>query len=87
MSAEAGVPDEEVKPSRSGWAKASLAMGIAGFTVLPVVGAVFAIIFARIAKKQILTTDLEGMGIATAGQTLGIVGRSDSGPGTRSATS
>lgn len=49
-------------------------MGIAGLSVLPVIGAVFAILFARIAKKQILTTDLEGMGLATAGQTLGIVG-------------
>lgn len=47
-------------------------MGILGFTLLPVIGGVLAIIFARKAKKQILTTDLEGMGFATAGQTMGI---------------
>jgi len=49
-------------------------MGVAGLTVLPVVGAVLAIVFARIARKQILSTDLEGMGLAKAGQTLGIIG-------------
>lgn len=58
----------------SGWAKASLLMGIAGLTFLPVIGAVLAIIFAARAKKQILTTDLEGMGLARAGRTLGIIG-------------
>lgn len=58
----------------SGWAKASLVMGILGLTALPVFGAVLAIVFARIAKKQILHSDLKGDGLATAGQTLGIIG-------------
>ena len=66
-------PDSE-KPRLSGWAKASLVLGILGVTVLPVVGAVLAIVFARIAKKRILHSDLEGDGLATAGQTLGIIG-------------
>lgn len=62
------------KPDVSGWAKASLIMGILGVTVFPFVGAILAIVFARIAKKQILRTDLGGDGLATAGQALGVVG-------------
>ena len=62
------------KPEVSGWAKASLIMGILGLTAVPVVGAILAIIFARIAKRQILQTDLEGDGLATAGQALGVIG-------------
>ncbi|HEY5533090.1 MAG TPA: ABC transporter permease subunit [Candidatus Anoxymicrobiaceae bacterium] len=70
-----GEPVSEFEnPDISGWAKASLIMGILGLTVIPVVGAVLAIVFARIAKKQILRTDLGGDGLATAGQTLGIIG-------------
>ncbi len=68
-----GTSDLE-KPRLSGWAKASLVLGILGLTALPVVGAVLAIVFARVAKKKILHSDLEGDGLATAGQTLGIVG-------------
>ncbi len=49
-------------------------MGIAGLTFLPVIGAILAIVFAARAKKQILTSDLEGMGLAKAGRTLGIIG-------------
>lgn len=60
-------------PDISGWAKASLIMGILGLTVLPVVGGVLAIVFARIAKNRILHSDLGGDGLATAGQTLGII--------------
>jgi polar amino acid transport system permease protein len=62
------------KPDVSGWAKASLIMGILGVTVTPVIGAILAIVFARIAKKKILHSDLGGDGLATAGQALGIVG-------------
>ena len=69
-----GEPVSEFEEKNiSGWAKASLIMGILGLTFLPIVGGVLAIVFARIAKKQILHTDLEGDGLATAGQTLGIV--------------
>lgn len=70
-----GEPVSEFEnPDISGWAKASLIMGILGLTALPVVGAILAIVFARIAKKQILRSDLGGDGLATAGQTLGIIG-------------
>lgn len=63
------------KPNVSGWAKASLIMGILGLSALPFIGAVLAIVFARIAKKKILyDDDLSGDGLATAGQTLGIIG-------------
>jgi polar amino acid transport system permease protein len=58
----------------SPWAKASLLMGIAGLSFLPVIGAVLAIVFAAKARKQILTTDFEGMGLAKAGRTLGVIG-------------
>lgn len=61
------------KPDISGWAKASLVMGILGLTVLPVIGGVLAIVFARVAKNRILHSDLGGDGLATAGQTLGII--------------
>ncbi len=80
MNVEDGPPgtdrsaSEFEKPRLSGWAKASLVLGILGLTALPVVGAVLAIVFARVAKKKILHSDLEGDGLATAGQTLGIVG-------------
>ncbi|HEY5526845.1 MAG TPA: ABC transporter permease subunit [Candidatus Anoxymicrobiaceae bacterium] len=72
------IPGEPVsefeKPDVSGWAKASLIMGILGLTALPVIGGILAIVFARIAKKRILMSDvLKGDGLATAGQTLGII--------------
>lgn len=69
-----GEPVSEFeKPEISGWAKASLIMGILGLTVMPVIGGILAIVFARIAKKRIIHSDLEGDGLATAGQTLGII--------------
>jgi len=76
MQGGMGEPVSEFeKANVSGWAKASLIMGILGLTALPFVGAVLAIVFARIAKKRILYDDeLAGDGLATAGQTLGIIG-------------
>lgn len=73
LDVEQGISEFE-KPDISGWAKASLIMGILGVTALPVIGAILAIVFARIAKKKILHSDMGGDGLATAGQTLGIVG-------------
>jgi polar amino acid transport system permease protein len=76
-----GIPDvsevdyeEEPKPTqRSRWAYASLIMGVLGLTVLPVVGGILAIVFYFKAKKEILTTDLEGMAIAKVGWSLGVL--------------
>jgi polar amino acid transport system permease protein len=62
------------KPDVSGWAKASLIMGILGVTVFPFFGAILAIVFARIAKRRILHSDMGGDGLATAGQALGVIG-------------
>ena len=75
LNSEGDNLSEFEKPNISGWAKASLIMGILGLTALPVIGAILAIVFARIAKKKILYDDfLGGDGLATAGQTLGIIG-------------
>jgi hypothetical protein len=51
-------------------------MGIAGFTVLPALGAVLAIIFGGIAKGSIKRGrgSVKGSGMATAGLVLGITG-------------
>jgi polar amino acid transport system permease protein len=73
LNAEGDLLSSFEKPDISGWAKASLIMGILGCILLPLIGGVLAIVFARIAKKQILRSDLEGDGLATAGQTLGII--------------
>jgi len=75
LNPEGQMLSEFEKPDVSGWAKASLIMGILGLTALPVVGAILAIVFARIAKRRILLDDaLAGDGLATAGQTLGVIG-------------
>jgi polar amino acid transport system permease protein len=75
LNAEGEMLSDFEKPNVSGWAKASLIMGILGLTALPFVGAVLAIVFARIAKRRILYDDaLAGDGLATVGQTLGIIG-------------
>jgi len=49
-------------------------MGICAFTVLPVVGAVLAIVFGSVARVKIKRYDLEGSGLARAGITMGILG-------------
>lgn len=96
-------PPEEQAPEPesqgiSGWAKASLATGVAsivafiaivivlalldvsrlvwilGTSLVPGAGSILAIVFARVAKKRILHSDLRGDGLASAGQVLGIVG-------------
>lgn len=45
-----------------------------GFTGIPLVFGVLAVVAARIAKKRILMTDLEGDSVANAGQALGVIG-------------
>jgi hypothetical protein len=57
----------------SGMAIASLVMGIAGWTVLPLIGSVLAIIFGYMARNDIRQRpdELEGDGLALAGLVLG----------------
>lgn len=59
----------------SGWAVASLVMGICGFTCLFFVGAVLAIVFAFVARGRIKRSggELKGSGMAVAGMVLGTV--------------
>lgn len=68
-------PPSTVKPRTSGWAVASLVMGILGWTCLFFVGSVLAIIFGAVARHEIKKSDgeLKGKGLATAGLTLGIL--------------
>lgn len=60
----------------SGWAVVSLILGIGGFIFIPIVGAVLAIIFGGIAKREIRKSggQVKGSGMATVGITLGIIG-------------
>lgn len=60
----------------SGFAIASLIMGIGGFICFPLVMSILAIIFGVISKREIKKSEgmIGGKGMATAGLTLGIVG-------------
>lgn len=73
---EAVPPTARAKKKTSGFAIASLVLGIAAFTCLPVVSAILAIVFGAIAKGEIRRRggELSGSGMATAGIVLGIVG-------------
>ncbi len=64
------------KPKTSGWAVASLIFGIGALSFAPVLGAIFAILFALIARRDIERSEgyLRGGLCAAAGLTLGIVG-------------
>lgn len=57
----------------SGMAIASLVMGLAGWTLLPLVGSVLAIIFGNMARREIRQRpdELTGDGLAMAGLVLG----------------
>jgi Domain of unknown function (DUF4190)/N-terminal domain of toast_rack, DUF2154 len=63
------------RPKTSGFAIASLVMGILGFTCLFILGSVLAIIFGFIARSDIRQSKgaKSGTGMATAGIVLGIV--------------
>ena len=64
------------KPGTSGWAVASLVLGIGAFVFVPIICAILAIIFAVMAKSLIRKSEggLGGSGLATAGLVLGILG-------------
>ena len=51
----------------------SLVAGIASFVILPVIGAVAAVVTGHIARGQIRTTGEQGGGMAVAGLILGYV--------------
>jgi hypothetical protein len=69
-------PSAAAGKRNSGWAIASLVLGIAAFLVLPIVGGILAIVFAGLAKRDIHRSGgtVGGSGLATAGLTLGIIG-------------
>ena len=59
----------------SGYAIASLVLGIAGFFVIPLIPSVLAVVFGRRAKDEIRTnSSIGGDGLATAGVVLGWIG-------------
>ena len=51
----------------------SLISGIAGWTLVPLLGSIVAIITGHMAKRQIAVTGDEGSGMATAGLVIGYV--------------
>jgi hypothetical protein len=63
------------QPARSAdlnpFAVASLVFGILGFVALPLVGAVLALGFGWLARRQIAATGDLGLGVARAGSILG----------------
>jgi hypothetical protein len=69
------VTVENAAQRTSGYAIASLILGIAGFVVFPVVPSILAIVFGRKAQEEIgRDATLGGDGLATAGVVLGWVG-------------
>lgn len=68
-------PHTGTRQKTSGWAVASLVMGILGFTCLFVLGSVLAIVFGFIGRSDISRSQgaKSGKGLATAGIVLGIV--------------
>jgi uncharacterized membrane protein len=59
----------------SGKAIASLVLGIGGFVIFPLVLSILAIVFGRLAKREIAERPgLGGAGLATAGIVLGWIG-------------
>jgi hypothetical protein len=69
----APVVDYAMPVQTSGMAIASLVMGIAGWTLLPLVGSILAIIFGYAARRDIRRRpdELTGEGMAIAGLVLG----------------
>ncbi len=66
---------ENAAQRTSGYAIASLILGIAGFFVFPVVPSILAIVFGRKAREEIeRDPTLGGDGLATGGIVLGWVG-------------
>lgn|GEM_PF-586762 len=64
------------KPRNSGFAIASLILGIVGLTICPLLGSILALIFGLFGKSDIKRGkgSVKGSGMATAGITLGVIG-------------
>jgi len=62
-------------PSNSGLAIASLVTGILSWVLIPIIGAIIAIITGHLAKREIRESNgqLSGDGMATAGLILGYI--------------
>ena len=66
---------ENAAQRTSGYAIASLILGIAGFFVFPIVPSILAVVFGRKARDELRRDPtLGGEGLATAGIVLGWVG-------------
>jgi hypothetical protein len=69
------VTVENATQRTSGYAIASLILGIAGFFVVPIVPSILAIVFGQKAREDLRRDPtLGGEGLATAGIVLGWVG-------------
>jgi hypothetical protein len=69
------VTVENAAQRTSGYAIASLILGIAGFFVFPIVPSILAVVFGQKAREELRRdTTLGGEGLATAGIVLGWVG-------------
>lgn len=68
-------PVPGAKQATSSWAIASLILGICGFTCIPLIGSVLAIVFGFLGKSEIKKSSgrLKGSGLAAAGIVLGII--------------
>ena len=65
---------EDVVHRTSGYAIASLVLGIAGVTFFPLVPSILAVVFGGKARAEIRSGAARGDGLATAGVVLGWVG-------------
>jgi hypothetical protein len=69
------VTVENAAQRTSGYAIASLILGIAGFFVFPIVPSILAVVFGQKAREELRREPtLGGEGLATAGIVLGWVG-------------
>jgi Domain of unknown function (DUF4190) len=69
------VTVEQTAQRTSGFAIASLVLGIAGFFVLPLILSILAVVFGNKAREEIRANPgVGGDGLATAGLVLGWIG-------------
>lgn len=65
-----------LQPQTSGYAIASMVLGITGFVALGIIGSILALVFANLAEKEIRASNgqLVGQGYVTAGRVMGWIG-------------